>query len=211
MMTPTLDPRTARTRKALIDTMTTLIDSRETLEGISITDVTHAAGVSRPTFYQHFGDIHTLVRAAVTARLREVFELVPEGAIGEDWTKHMRGNFVTLLGGMKENAGFFHTVLTISGGYDLHTDVVTLLAERLLTKSPLARRIAAAGEPATAVERGEFLAAGLVWHHIKWLHSDFTGNDSVEAAADRTIFLFLGAIGASEDEIRAVLHTTARR
>src|SRR6478752_2791242 len=55
-MSLTPDPRAARSRAALLDAARQLVDARA-IGSIAITDVCTLAGVSRPTFYQHFGDI----------------------------------------------------------------------------------------------------------------------------------------------------------
>ena len=46
------DPRSVRSRAALVAAMTELLDERE-LDTISVTQVVQRAGVTRPTFYQH--------------------------------------------------------------------------------------------------------------------------------------------------------------
>jgi AcrR family transcriptional regulator len=63
------DPRTIRSRQQLISAALRLLRERD-VDAISITEITAAAGVSRPTFYLHYASRDELLADAVRDRLR---------------------------------------------------------------------------------------------------------------------------------------------
>ncbi len=68
------DPRILHTREALRQALLELIDDRP-LEQISIREIAAAAGVGYNTFFRHYTDKETLVRAIVTDELQQLIEL----------------------------------------------------------------------------------------------------------------------------------------
>jgi len=71
----TTDPRPARSRSALIHAITDVL-TQQTPDAINITDIVKAAGVIRPTFYQHFPDTTALTRAAALEKLKATFAAI---------------------------------------------------------------------------------------------------------------------------------------
>ncbi|MDU6928100.1 MAG: TetR family transcriptional regulator, partial [Dermabacter sp.] len=61
-----IDPRAQKSRESLIRVMVDALD--ENPQPPSVSELVRRAGASRPTFYQHFGDIPTLMHAAAMAR-----------------------------------------------------------------------------------------------------------------------------------------------
>src|SRR5699024_12612624 len=70
------NPRAERSKAALVEAMTDALDAYEPGDSLSIAEISRAAGVSRPTLYQHFGDLPNLMRAAAMVRLVALFESV---------------------------------------------------------------------------------------------------------------------------------------
>lgn len=198
------DPRSARSRSALIEAMTDLLESEASVESLSVTDVVRKAGVSRPTFYQHFGEMSLLVRAAALHRLAGAFAAIPEVALGESWTTFARGTFRGLLSHLQGRAAFYKRSLTSGGSQALSEDVIGLLAARLLNVSPLGPILRNRTRVGSPEDRATFLAAGTFWLVVRWLDSDFTGPDSVEAMVDRISLLLLSAAGVTDGEIALV-------
>lgn len=64
----TVDPRIARTRRALQSALVDLARERP-LESITVADITARAGVNRSSFYQHYADKDTLLADALDAEL----------------------------------------------------------------------------------------------------------------------------------------------
>ena len=75
---PPIDPRAQKSRESLIRVMVSALD--ENPQPPSVSELVRRAGASRPTFYQHFGDIPTLMHAAAMARLEEAFATLPQQA-----------------------------------------------------------------------------------------------------------------------------------
>src|SRR5699024_11274618 len=73
-----VNPRAERSRTALIEAMTRALDAHELGSVLSVAEISRAAGVSRPTLYQHFGDLPNLMRAAAMVRVVALFDSVPE-------------------------------------------------------------------------------------------------------------------------------------
>lgn len=184
--------------------MTELLDSEVALESLSVTDIVRHAGVSRPTFYQHFGEVSLLVRAAAVHRLADTFAEIPDVAYGESWTTFARGTFHGLLTHLRDHVSFYKKAFVSAGSQALSEDVIDLIAARLLEVSPLVPILRNPSHAARPEDRALFLAAGTFWHVIRWLDSDFTGSNSVDAMVDRISVLLLTAAGVTDSEVAAV-------
>lgn len=69
------DPRVTRTRALLIDAVLTLLkDTARSSSTLSISEITALAGLSRPTFYQHYSDPEQLIADAVRQQLQDRIE-----------------------------------------------------------------------------------------------------------------------------------------
>jgi AcrR family transcriptional regulator len=62
------DPRSQRTRAAILRAIVELVDA-DAMGSFSITRVVEVAGVSRPTFYQHFADVDAALQQAAIERI----------------------------------------------------------------------------------------------------------------------------------------------
>lgn len=206
------DPRSRRSRQALIDAMTSILRETPLATSPSITDVVRRAAVSRPTFYQHFGDLTALTRAAALARLQAAFARIPATALGETWTVFARSTFRVLLAELAADAHFYGHALGGQAQPALVDEVVGFLAAHLLEQSPLGPIIRRHVDGATAEEHARFLAAGSAWHVTRWLrsHADDPGTATdLDTMVDRLSDLLVVASGASGREIAAVRAETA--
>ena len=182
-----LDPRMVRSRAALVIAMTELLDQRG-VEDITITDVVRQAGVTRPTFYQHFADILGIARAACFFRLEAAFP--PENSHAEADTNKSAQELLTevtrdttaILKHMKERRDFYGRVLRGAGSVELFESLVQFLEQRLISDPAMKIQSSVAITPA---DRARILAGGVVWMVTRWLDSDFQGENSVSAMADR--------------------------
>jgi len=66
-----LDPRVRRTRRLLVDALSSLMKEKS-IPSITVGDLTARAGVNRATFYAHFPDKFALLEHSVRERFREV-------------------------------------------------------------------------------------------------------------------------------------------
>lgn len=76
--TDTCDPRIERSRAQLVDALGVLLATRDPRE-ISVSALCAAAGVSRPTFYQHFSTIDEVAVAGVERRFVQLRAALPDG------------------------------------------------------------------------------------------------------------------------------------
>ncbi|RUR00949.1 TetR/AcrR family transcriptional regulator [Labedella endophytica] len=201
------DPRLVRTRDALIGAATAALDDGDS-ESLSITDLVSAAGVSRPSFYQHFGDLPTLVHAAALTRMRSAFETIatPDN-IGDSWEEFSDRTLRELIGHFDDHAAFYLRAVKGPGGQQFAASVIRFLSERLRTVSPLAAAITAAERP---VERADFLAAGVLWTVTSWLGVETSERVGVDETARRVATLLLSSSGQTPAQIDDLLSSAAR-
>lgn len=158
------DPRRARSRALLLESISERLDA-----GVapSITEITVAAGVSRPTFYQHFGDLATAYAAAAVERMNGQFELVRVPRNPEDADEAFLLQTLTQLLTHQLGHREFYTTVIQTGADALSESVVAFLADRLMTASPFAARL----HPDDEATRDQVtaLAAGVVWLIHRWI------------------------------------------
>lgn len=190
-----MDARLARTREVLIAAIDdALRGGGERLP--SITDLCASAGVSRPTFYQHFRDVPTLVAAAGADELEGLFEEIGAEADGEaDWGTTTPRVIGHLLERLFAAAPYYRRVLAESDAHAFQERVISFLAERLVVFTPLAeaRERESDGEHVGRV--ATFLAAGATWLVVGWLKQG-ERRPSVEVAADEISRLLVTSIAA---------------
>lgn len=188
----TLDPRPARTRTALIEaTINTLSTTKP--GSLSITDLVKAAGVSRPTFYQHFTDVNTLIHAAALEKLEAIFNSLLETETADSLPLFTSAVSTSLLTQLQNDAVFFRNVLETSGNSALVQELVTFLTHRLLSRPVIAELITAKAEPLTS-DYAQFVAAGAAWLTVRWLKTDFTGPNTAQAMGERLASMMQAAI-----------------
>lgn len=67
------DPRVLRSRRMLMDSLSTLLKEKE-FEGISVQEIADAATLNRNTFYLHYPDKAALLQAMTESRFRDLLE-----------------------------------------------------------------------------------------------------------------------------------------
>lgn len=193
--TNAIDPRALRSRAALIEA----VWAHLAVDGgtPSITDVVKRAGVSRPTFYQHFTDVPDLVRVATLQRLGELFERMPNGLQGDSWDDFARARLTLLFGELQRDAVIYLPILSGPAAVPVLSGIVHYLADQFLHHSPLAPCLREGVDEREALARAEFLGAGAVWRVIAWLSSDFMGENALEPTVQRFAANILAASGAA--------------
>ena len=201
-MTPTLapaaedaratDPRPARSRAALIDAATEALGTSDP-SNLSITTLVKTAGVSRPTFYQHFTDVHELIHAAALTKISAAFdELLPATPTASVavFTSEVSTN---LLKQLQADADFYRNVLAISGNSSLVAELIDFLSHRFLSRPAVAERFTTKNPDFTS-NYAQFVAAGVAWLAVRWLATDFTGEHTAEATGERLAQMMRAAI-----------------
>lgn len=166
MSTPD-DPRTLRSRSALITAAIDLVDERD-VASLAITDVCQLAGVSRPTFYQHFGDLGTLVQAAALERLQQLFDESMAQEQRDEPAAMLDAGLKRLMHGLAAHALFYRRVLEGASALTAQSRVIDFVAARIMA---FVERSGAADASRIAF-RSRFLAAGATWLVIEHLGTD---------------------------------------
>lgn len=185
-MQKSTDPRSARSREALIEAMIRFLDEQE-LAAITITDLVGRAEITRPTFYQHFRDLPALARAAALIRLEAMFPPEPfdgSGLTPAEEFAHTEATVRAILVQLQHHAVFYRRVIHGAGAFELYDDFVALLETRILSDSPFGARIRGSLllDPA---DRVTILSGGLTWLIMRWLDTDFSGDNAVDPMARR--------------------------
>jgi AcrR family transcriptional regulator len=156
------NPRVARSRDALITAALTLLESGGG-KVPTVTEVCEKAETSRPTFYQHFGDLTSLVTAAVERRLEATFSTVVPRS-GEQDVDGTYDVIRALLGLIVKDRALYRGILEGPAAVAVQAHIASYVADRLLTRSPFAAQLRAVDS-----NRVLFLAAGttqLLIHHL---------------------------------------------
>lgn len=187
-----VDPRMQRSRTALLDAATRLLDVKPVSE-ISITRLVEEAGVTRPTFYQHFPDIPAIARAAAIARLAAASPIPEPIPVAELTPAQIRDviatQFLPDLVHLAEHRDFYLRVL--DGATDLHllTELVTLSLERT-TPEPFEH--ATRGHDTTAHDLMTLVAGGTTWLILTWLRDSSHTPDVLASRIATTVASTLG-------------------
>lgn len=140
------NPIVTRSRAALIGAAKELLATKPAAS-ISITDVVTAAGMSRPTFYQHFEGLGSLFATAALVQLEAMFTAEvtnPRGDISDQ--------IATIVQAMAADGEFYFQVYHGAGGTEFYVGAVERMARWL------ASLFDAPSSPSW-----EFLAAGFLW------------------------------------------------
>jgi AcrR family transcriptional regulator len=182
------NPRVARSRETLIGATLSLLDGNAG-QLPTVTEVCERAGVSRPTFYQHFGDLSRLVAEAVTQRLDTAFTVVvprPEEQTNASTVDVVRA----LLGLIMEDKIFYRGVLGGPAALAVQRHIASYLAERLVTVSPFAAQLQEVDN-----ERVIFLSAGTTQLLVDHLFDD-SSTASIKVTATRASSILTSAATA---------------
>jgi len=177
------DPRFQRSLKALHVALLDLVDSQP-LEDISITMLVQAAGVTRPTFYQHFADIPDAARRVALARLDAAFpvpEPFPEHfeISAANIFRHVAEMALPVIEHLREHRAFYLRVLDGAGNAAFFDEIVSFLAARFL---PDAFELAARQQAASRDDLMTVMAGGAMWLMVRWLRDDRPADTAEEMA-----------------------------
>lgn len=186
------DPRPARSRAALIDAATEALGTGDP-GNLNITALVKAAGVSRPTFYQHFTDVHELIHAAALTKLSAAFDALlptdPAASVAV-FTSEVSTN---LLKQLQADATFYRNVLATAGNSTLIAEIVDFLSRRFMSR-PVMAELFTTKKPTFTSDYAQFVAAGATWQAVRWLETDFTGEHTAEATGEHLAHMMQAAI-----------------
>lgn len=164
------DPRYQRSVTAIRRAVVHLLSAGPPSE-LTITELVLAAGVTRPTFYQHFGSVPEAARSVALAMLEDAFP-IPSPISPEDresprrLAARIKGNAAPVILHLAERRAFYVHVLEGAGSAAFFEQIIQFLAERLLPEASTTARHDPQGD------RMSILAGGLMWMVARWLRAE---------------------------------------
>ncbi|MGO4105333.1 TetR/AcrR family transcriptional regulator [Leifsonia sp. YAF41] len=188
------DPRAIRSRAALLAIAEQLLGEARADE-LTITEVASRAGVSRPTFYQHFADVPALIAAAVVADLEASFARSDAQLTDQAGVEFLRGTIRMLLEHVSLRREVYRRVLRGSSSYVVLSAAVGYISTRM-SEHVLGAHLAPGSRADD--DRITSIAAGSTWLVLQWLETDFPGRDTPEAFAEHLSDLMLTLAGVPD-------------
>lgn len=216
-----VNPRTQRAHDALIDAVIELASKRP-VKDISLTEVAEAAQVSRPTVYKIFQDVPSLAAAAAKSYLDEVFARIDEQVEFRNTREYLDQLMEIFVSMIYEHVAFVRNAMYGPSSGEIAFYAIDMIDARMRDHF-VGQRIAASGKSASGedilagvsdakdaepaakpqsvydqrVEDERLaLSAGVVWILVKWLASDFKGENEPKRMAKRmadVLYRFSGA------------------
>ncbi|WFE75813.1 transglycosylase domain-containing protein [Roseinatronobacter sp. S2] len=189
--------RLKRSRAAILRAVTRMIGETP-LAGISITGLVREAGITRPSFCQHFPDVVAVARAATLDRLAIAFPLpepLPPGArlTRQKLFGHLSRSAGPIFIHLEAHRAFYVRVMSEAGTADFFNELIGLVGARILPEVINA----SASTPERRGLTTQFFAGGLVWLAIDWLrgHSSDSAADIARQVAELAADLACGPDG----------------
>lgn len=175
------DARFQRSLNALHAATVEFVEARPLAE-ISITALVHTAGVTRPTFYQHFADIPDAARRAALGRLDAAVPLprpLPsEGLSQQALRQRVVDQAMPALKHLAEHRAFYLNVLDGAANAAFFQEIVSFIAGRML---PEVFETAARKGNADRRDLMAVVAGGVMWLVVGWLRDEHRDEPSAMA------------------------------
>jgi AcrR family transcriptional regulator len=177
-----VDARVVRTRSQLTAALADLGRNRP-VEHISISELCAAAGISRPTFYQHFASVDEVLAAALEDRLAEIIAQAGE----QDPARDIPAAISRFLSAMARERRAYQILLSenaVPGGPS-----ETLIAWMV---GRLKEHFSLGPEPDL---RLTYASAGIVAVMRSWLREPLIGAEGVDELAGRIWVMTMAVLG----------------
>jgi AcrR family transcriptional regulator len=179
------DPRFRRSYEALVNAVTVLLEYGS-LPDLSIAQIVEYAGVTRPTFYQHFPDIQTAAQHAALAKLDEIFNLADEQSKQSDVPtgydiENFRQDTILILRHLREHENFYLTILNHAGTSYFFDELIRFVSERLL---PTLDKEERKGWQQREQDCLLMASGGATWMAVRWLCHG-SAREQTEVMAER--------------------------
>ncbi|AXE64977.1 MULTISPECIES: TetR/AcrR family transcriptional regulator [unclassified Hyphomonas] len=163
------DPRFSRSRAALIGAVADLVREKP-VEDVSITQIANSAGVTRPTFYQHFENVPAATRAAALSRLADAYPRValPATATATDTREALEARAASVLEHLWRDRTFYRRVIDGAGSADFFDALMEIVADRMM----LPAFHHSVRQTASERDRKRVLAGGIMWLVVRWLRTE---------------------------------------
>lgn len=192
-MAQNIDARFQQSRKALLNAARELVAEHPVSE-LSITEVAAAAGISRPTFYQHFADVSALVAAACNEQMQEIFEGIDRDLQGTD-LEYLRKLMHMFVQKLYENRTFSRNAVNGPSSMTIAVDTMHFLDAKM--RDHVTGNLMGPNSQQVRDRRGA-IVAGLVFMVFDWLNSDYEGINEPDAMAERLTDTLVSLAGIEE-------------
>lgn len=188
-----LNPRTQRVRDALMAAALDLVSERPVSE-ISLTEIAEKAQVSRPTVYKQFTDTPSLVAATAEALMERVFADIDTQVAPLQGEAYLHELMRLFIGSVYRKRTFCKHAMFGPSSSEITFYVSDMLDARMrrgyigqrLATSPVSNECCAA------------ISAGVIWLLVKWLDSDFSGENAPDDVAARMTDVMLQLSSTSQ-------------
>lgn len=210
---PHTDPRVARSRENLIAAMDDLLRDQP-IEKITASMAAREAGTSRPTLYQHFGDLTGLIEATAVHNLEQLLFTAWEGdAIGspaapgdpaplrgvDSSKKNSPDAIRRLLNHLQDDRDFFLNVLHGPSNYQVMHAITQALARQLWNGFAIEEGLNREDNPFIAKDLSQIKLADT---------SDPTLAQKIKFVADGVVGAAVGWLAGTRDETAKQLAKT---
>lgn len=175
------DPRFQRSRDALLAAAETLF-SQDAPGAVPVTRICAEAGVTRPTFYQHFPSVEALAQDAALARLGAIYPARAATPGSGDLIGEVQERVCGILNHLVENRTFFLGVVEAAGSAAFFEALLELVHERVLAGHFAGR------DP----DEAALIAAGMTWLVLRWLRAGGETPDELAGRIARLAGKFAG-------------------
>lgn len=168
------DVRFQRSLSALIDATISLVEDRP-VQQISITQLVETAGVTRPTFYQHFSDIPFAAQRAALHRLDQA--IPPIGGVvmpmTEDVASQIEHHLLPALTHLADHRTFYLRVIEGGASVTFFEELVRFVASKM---SPELFCQTANQKGVVEKDLLDMVAGGSMWLLVRWLRGEIEGS-----------------------------------
>lgn len=157
----------------LVDATIALVDERDAAD-ITITDIVKRAGVTRPTFYQYFGDLPSVFSAAAMQRLQPSIDSCKFSSVPVGDRLAFFGEFLLqITRTLAYYRTFYRRIIDCPAGLTVFEQIREVFSQRLRNESPLASRLNHSELSADVTCRA--VAAGALSIAIDWIQQSEHG------------------------------------
>lgn len=191
-MVDKMNPRTERARKAIVEAAFELASACP-VDQITLTDIAKEAGVSRPTVYKQFSDTANLIAFVTESSLDDALSLIDREIDDSDAQTYFRDLMRRFVAAVYERKDFYRHAIYGPSAAQIMIGVAQMLDSRMSTRL-VGKRLSDAGDDADDCRAA--ISAGVVWLLVRWLGSDFQGENAPERIAERiadVMFVLSGA------------------
>lgn len=165
-----------------------LVDA-EPDQPISITKLVETAGLTRPTFYQHFPDVPAALQYAALERIATVLPPFTGSATQDDLEQTVIEHALPALLHIDAHRSFYLRVIENAASAAFFEELVQFVRQRMLTEtmdglSPLASE--------KLSQLSDVIAGGAMWLVVRWIRGDLVGtpSDLAQRIADTARLLY---------------------